>query len=78
MAKEGDKKAFVGHDHGKKVEGKDGNEPTTGSITRNIFESSVYMSNVRLMSLAMQRSNGVTVSACRITQYSEHALHCAR
>lgn len=36
MAKEGDKKSFVGHDHGKKVEGKDGQEPTTEKQWRDM------------------------------------------
>ena len=40
MGHEGDKKAFVGHDHGKKVEGTDGNEPTTEKQWRDMPKGS--------------------------------------
>lgn len=40
MGREGDKKAFVGHDHGQAVEGTDGKEPTTEKQWRDMPKGS--------------------------------------
>ncbi len=40
MGREGDKKAFVGHDHGQEAEGVDGNTPTTEKQWRDMPKGS--------------------------------------
>lgn len=40
MGREGDKKAFVGHDHGQDVEGTEGKEPTTEKQWRDMPKGS--------------------------------------
>jgi len=40
MGRQGDKKAFVGHDHGQPVEGTDGNEPMSEKQWRDMPKGS--------------------------------------
>ena len=40
MGRQGDTKAFVGHDHGQDVEGTDGKEPTTEKQWRDMPKGS--------------------------------------